>query len=127
MCVLFRRTTVYRITPVFNQIRGCGVSKQNPITERILRICKRRGYSKQYMVNWMRAWHCTLCGEVSAPPHHIVSRGAGGSDDKENLLAFCSSHHTEIHNIGIQTFANKYPEVKERIVAAIDHEKVGLS
>ncbi len=127
MCVLFRRTTVYRITPVFNQIRGCGVRKQNPITERILRICKRRGYSKQYTVNWLRACRCILCGKESAPPHHIVSREAGGSDDNSNLLSLCSIHHNEIGQIGIKNFANKYLLVGYRIAVAMDKKEAGLS
>ena len=103
------------------------VNDQLSITDQIMRHCKRQGYSKQYTVNWLRNWHCVLCGKISAAPYHIFNLGAGGTDDSENLLFLCTSHHTEIHQIGIQTFANKYPEVKGRIAVALDKEHVGLS
>ena len=103
------------------------VNDQLTITGSILRHCKRQGYSKQYTVNWLRNIHCVICGNISTVPYHIVTRGAGGSDDSVNLLSLCTPHDTEIKQIGIQTFANKYPEVKDRITAAIDKEKVGLT
>ncbi|KKM74866.1 hypothetical protein LCGC14_1396040 [marine sediment metagenome] len=97
------------------------------ITELIMEHCKKHHYSQEYTAYWLRNWHCVICGNISAPPHHIVTRGAGGTDDERNLLALCTTHHTEIHQIGIQTFGNKYLGTKEAIVAAIDKEKVGLS
>jgi len=79
------------------------------VTESIMKHCKQNGYSQEYTAFWLRNWHCVLCGNISAAPHHIVTRGAGGTDNKVNLLALCTTHHTEIHQIGVQTFANKYP------------------
>ncbi len=97
------------------------------VTESIMKHCKQNGYSQEYTAFWLRNWHCTICGNISDAPHHVVTRGSGGTDNSENLLAFCTSHHTEIHQIGVQTFANKYLSVKHRIATAIDKEKVGLS
>lgn len=99
----------------------------NGITGQIMGHCKRHGYSPDYTAYWLRNTHCVVCGKLSAAPHHLVTRGAGGLDNTENLLSLCTTHHTEIGQIGIQTFANKYPVAKNRIAAAIDKEKVGLS
>jgi 5-methylcytosine-specific restriction endonuclease McrA len=45
--------------------------------------------------------------------HHIVSRGAGGSDSYDNLIALCYNHHAEIHAMGRATFARRYPAVEK--------------
>jgi len=49
-------------------------------------------------------------GHVTA--HHKKSVGAGGDDSLENLMPLCTKHHTEIHQIGKQSFKKKY-NVKE--------------
>ena len=100
---------------------------QPTITESILKHCKQQGYSPEYTAYWLRNLYCVICGNIAGAPHHIVTQGAGGTDNESNLLALCTTHHTEIHQIGIQTFGNKYLGTKEAIVAAIDREKVGLS
>jgi len=38
--------------------------------------------------------------------HHVKTKGAGGGD--EQVVAMCSIHHSEIHNIGVETFEKKY-------------------
>lgn len=40
--------------------------------------------------------------------HHIKTRGAGGSDEVENLMPVCQKHHLEIHQHGLVRFAEKY-------------------
>ncbi len=100
---------------------------QPTVTESILKHCQKHHYSQEYTAYWLRNWHCAICGNISAAPHHIVTRGAGGTDDERNLLALCTTHRTAIHQLGVQTFANKYVGIKTRIVTAIDREKVGLS
>ena len=97
------------------------------VTESIMKHCKQNGYSQEYTAFWLRNWRCTICGNISDAPHHVVTRGAGGTDNSKNLLALCTTHHTEIGQIGVQTFANKYPVVKHWIALAIDREHVGLS
>ena len=103
------------------------MDNQPTVTESILKHCKKHGYSQEYTAYWLRNWHCLICGNISAAPHHIITQGAGGTDKERNLLALCTTHHTEIHQIGIQTFGNKYLGTKEAIATAIDREKVGLS
>lgn len=53
-------------------------------------------------------------GQVSG--HHIQSKGAGGPDVAENILALCHWHHVEIHKIGSSKFIEKYPDLKPRLV-----------
>lgn len=56
---------------------------------------------------WVRMWQCLIC-LASAPnhAHHVKTKGAGGGD--EWCVPLCAQHHSEIHNIGRDTFAKKY-------------------
>ena len=92
--------------------------------EAILKHCKKHKYSKQYTAYWIAHLFCEICGKVSSAPHHIRTRGAGGGDEAENLLAFCNAHHDEV-NMGIITFAKKYEQFYDKIFAALDIECVG--
>lgn len=47
--------------------------------------------------------HCEYCGKYGAVQvHHIVSRGAGGGDEPDNLISLCSGPpndcHGRVHN-----------------------------
>ena len=90
----------------------------------ILKHCKKHKYSKQYTDYWVAHPFC-FCGNYSAAPHHIRTRGSGGGDESENLLALCTTHHTEAHTMGIQSFANKYEQFYEKIAATLDFGLVG--
>ena len=89
----------------------------------ILKHCKKHKYSKQYTDFWIHHPFCEICGNYSSAPHHIRTRGAGGGDEDENLLALCTSHHTEV-GIGILTFGKKYQQFWEKILAALDIEGI---
>jgi hypothetical protein len=56
---------------------------------------------------------CIVCNKKGIDYHHIKSRGAGGTDHDWNLLPLCRKHHTEVHKIGLRTFAQKYPNVSK--------------
>lgn len=43
---------------------------------------------------------------------HIKSRGAGGSNDPDNVMPLCWVHHQEQHTLGWSKFKQKHPEVK---------------
>jgi predicted restriction endonuclease len=51
---------------------------------------------------------CEICGVMPVEIHHIKTRGAGGNDEVQNLIALCIEHHTEVHKTGVFTFSNKY-------------------
>ena len=44
--------------------------------------------------------YCELCGRscYGNEPHHIIPRGAGGPDIKENLIQLCPFCHTDTHS-----------------------------
>lgn len=52
---------------------------------------------------------CEVCRLLAMRhPHHIVTRGAGGSDDPVNLIWLCAKHHDEVHTKGSETFAQEH-------------------
>ena len=95
--------------------------------EAVKRHCKKYKYSAEYTRYWIENPFCEICRNYSDAPHHIRTRGAGGGDEPGNLLSLCTTHHTEIGTIGVQTFANKYPQFYDKIFAALDIECVGLA
>lgn len=50
---------------------------------------------------------CYICGHFGVF-HHIQTRGAGGSDEKSNLMSLCNTHHQETHRIGVKSMTKKY-------------------
>lgn len=46
-----------------------------------------------------------LCGKL-AEPHHLKTRGAGGSD--LTCIPLCRYHHMDVHNIGTKRFNEKH-------------------
>lgn len=52
---------------------------------------------------------CEICGRPSCDPSHIKSKGSGGDDDPENLIALCNGHHREQHRFGWIHMIRKYP------------------
>lgn len=84
----------------------------------IIRHCRKHKYSKRYTDFWIHHPFCDICGYHSVP-HHIRTRGAGGSDKEGNLLALCDTHHTEVGTIGILTFAKKYGQFYDKIITAL--------
>ncbi len=66
-------------------------------------------------LQYVREKACAACGSPPpSDPHHITTRGAGGGDVSENLIALCRQHHNEIHQQGQTRFLVKYPHVKLR-------------
>ena len=47
----------------------------------------------------VRQSQCEVCGALCENgPHHIKSRGAGGSDVEENLIQLCMKCHRKAHD-----------------------------
>ena len=71
----------------------------------MIMIEKRKRYiSKRYLA-YIRGKACLVCGDVGEP-HHIVSRGAGGSD--LTAVPLCRRHHSEMESQGKLGFWKKY-------------------
>lgn len=47
--------------------------------------------------------------------HHLKSKGSGGEDHPNNLLELCRMHHTEIHQVGMKAFVQKYPKIEDEL------------
>jgi hypothetical protein len=66
--------------------------------------------------------YCEACFKPAmAWPHHIQSRGAGGSDDPENLLSLCVYCHTKYHDKGVLAFMQHAPQLASKILAVHPH------
>jgi len=63
-------------------------------------------YSVKYINYAFKNKFCEYpsCGDYAGLPHHIKSRGAGGSEEHDNLISFCAEHHQEVHTTGWRTF-----------------------
>ncbi len=56
---------------------------------------------------------CAITGTPGPnDPHHVKSKKSGGPELPWNLCPLKHELHREFHNIGINTFANKYPKFK---------------
>lgn len=88
--------------------------------ELIAANCKREKYSKEYTQYWLDHIFCEAkTGQHSGHPHHIRTRGAGGDDSPDNLLALSLEKHNEIHTLGPWEFAVAHPWLKEKIFNAL--------
>ncbi len=88
----------------------------------ILSHCEKYNYSDEYRDYWLAHRTCEYpgCNKVSFPPHHIRTRGAGGTDEEGNLLAFCATHHNRIHTRGVRTTAREAGgEMESKIYKAL--------
>lgn len=62
---------------------------------------------------------CVITGAPGPnDPHHVKSKKSGGPELPWNLCPLKHELHREFHNIGINTFANKYPAFKAWLEAA---------
>ncbi len=70
---------------------------------------KKKRIIDEQLLRAYRGIPCVICGSrTGTVAHHKKTRGSGGDDIKENLLALCGIHHVEIHAIGHDTFMEKY-------------------
>lgn len=71
-------------------------------------IAKPKRIQNKRYVEWVKTHPCAVlhahAGEVDA--HHLVSRGAGGSD--YTCVPLCRRAHTEYHALGISEFEEKH-------------------
>ncbi len=101
-----------------NQLKG-NEYMDNNITNFIRLKSKKKKYSESYIKYWEKHPYCEICNYYSSSPHHIRTRGAGGNDNHTNLLALCHAHHTEIHTMGVMSFADKYSQFFDKIITAL--------
>ena len=57
-------------------------------------------------LDYLRQLPCTACQKTPAEPHHLESRGSGGSD--YTSIPLCREHHAEFHSRGNKTAASSH-------------------
>ncbi len=60
---------------------------------------------------------CVVSGSRGPDLHHVKTKKSGGPDESWNLCPLSRKLHVEIHQIGLSTFANKYPKFKNWLIA----------
>lgn len=71
------------------------------------------------LVDFVKTLPCVHCGKYPAgDTHHVKTRGSGGGDISENLMPLCRTGHTEIHQQGLTTFAERNGGAREWLRAA---------
>ena len=91
--------------------------------EDIWQYCVSKHYSAAYSQYAMEHLVCEACHGNAILPHHIRTRGAGGDDDKANLLSLCALCHRRIHSLGVQRFGFLYPKLRDKMRRALDRPK----
>lgn len=68
---------------------------------------------RNYLYLCFKHRKCAICNKSNAVVHHLDTVGIGMNRNrvdhsKKLLIMVCSNHHSEAHNIGDETFCNKY-------------------
>ena len=66
---------------------------------------KKRETDKGY-ISYVINQPCLVCYAMPCDPHHTKTVGSFGSD--YTVISLCRKHHTECHQIGKNTFQEKY-------------------
>jgi hypothetical protein len=73
-------------------------------------LSKAERYARDFgpHAEWIRAQQCSVpaCTVPHCDPHHVRSRGAGGTS--RDLVPLCREHHGQVHHYGRITFENMY-------------------
>ena len=71
-------------------------------------LSKPRRVVDEDFLAFVRSRRCcvTRCTAADTDPHHLKSRGSGGSD--HTAVSMCRQHHTEVHTLGLITFEKRH-------------------
>jgi hypothetical protein len=75
------------------------------------------------VVRWMNCCLPRCRARPPSDPHHVRSRGAGGT--AKDLVPLCHAHHVEVHAAGRRTFEEAHG-VDLRTVAALTAASVAV-
>jgi hypothetical protein len=67
---------------------------------------KERGQPLPAYRAWIRGWPCVACPSRETQAAHLPRVKQHG--DAQNLVPLCGTHHMEQHNMGVQSFAERY-------------------
>lgn len=72
---------------------------------------KPQRVKNRQLLDEVKSKPCVVCGKGPSDPDHLATRGSGGNDELSNLWPLCRQHHTEKHQIGLNTFIRRYPHL----------------
>ncbi len=99
-----------------NDINLYIMNKQDRKSKHILEI---DDITQRYVIACLKKRMCAICGKVhdeynTVELHHwkSVASAVGAYEHDDGLstpfISLCTQHHSEFHNIGVETFGNKY-------------------
>jgi len=89
---------------------------------------KSRRYKDNDYIEWVRGLPCIVClilmptmntSNIISDPHHVNKQGHGtmaGKTDDNRCVPLCHRHHVEYHNIGKESFKEKYEVDFEAVI-----------
>lgn len=76
--------------------------------------------SAKYL-KWAGSLHCAVngCSASTSAAHHVYTGGMGTKCDDSKTIPLCDpfGHHTELHQVGKRSFAEKYVIDFEEVIA----------
>lgn len=101
---------------IFNDINLYIMNKRDRRVRHVLEI---DNITQRYIIACLKKKMCAICGKVhgeynSIELHHwkSISSAKGNYKHDDGLstpfISLCTAHHSEFHDIGIETFKNKY-------------------
>lgn len=78
---------------------------------------KPKRHEDRDLLNKAHTSRCVVCNKYGAVAHHVKTKGSGGPDKHWNLMPLDKRCHSEVHNIGLLKFADKYIQVKNWLLS----------
>jgi hypothetical protein len=71
---------------------------------------KQKPFRSKKAREWFRYKKCIICGDCNTCGHHepLNGHGIGTKGPDNQQVPLCFNHHRERHDIGRETFWNKY-------------------
>jgi hypothetical protein len=110
--------------------RKTGLKQKTPLKSRRKKPRRTAREIDEAYLDFVRMQPCAVpsCEAKPVHPHHLKSRGAGGSD--YTCIPLCWLHHTEVHTISLTSFESRYSIEMVKINAHLlsrYHEIIGKS
>lgn len=67
---------------------------------------RKKNFHLNERVDYIKSLPCLVCGNTPSDNEHVRSRGAGGT--YKDIVPLCRTHHNERHQLGRDTFGEKY-------------------
>lgn len=79
-------------------------------------ITKHKPARSEEYLDYIRRKPCWVC-QGNSEPHHTGERGVGQKGSDFSAMPLCTKHHRECHDMGKDTFQERYEVVLAEAVA----------